>query len=106
MMRWPWTSCSRLDDALDQVAHLRTEVTRLSDALTRISRREVGLPEVPREPRPALQPMPQELREYISGFASASVQKAMRDTAYRQHAAGKPWADIIGSAMTEEEKVP
>jgi len=43
-MNWPWTSRARLEDALEQVAHLRAEVNRLTDSLTRINRREVGLP--------------------------------------------------------------
>ena len=102
-MKWPWTSIARLDDAMQQVAFLREANTKLTESLTRISRREVGLPEVPREARPPLEPMPPELAGYISEFANASVRKTMRDTALRQHAAGKSWAAIVADTMAEEE---
>ena len=102
-MKWPWTSRARLDDAMGQIAHLREENAKLVDNLTRIGRREVGLPEVPREPRPPMEPMPPELAAYIADFANASVRKTMRDTALRKHAAGKTWAAIIAETTTEEE---
>ena len=102
-MKWPWVSSARLADALEQVAHLRREVDRLTDALTRISRREAGMSEVPRDARPPMEPMPPELRHYIDGAATASSRREMMGTAYRQNAAGKPWAQIVAETMTEEE---
>jgi hypothetical protein len=89
---------------MGQIAHLRAEVDKLTESLVRISRREVGLPEVPREARLPLEPMPRDLAEYIRGFASTSVQKQMRDVAYREHAQGVPWATIIAKTVTEEDK--
>lgn len=103
-MRWPWIARARLDDAIGQIVHLRAEVDKLTDNLVRISRREAGLSETPRDPRPALKPMPPDLADYIRGFASSSVQKTMRDTAYRQHAAGKTWGEIVANTMIEEKK--
>lgn len=101
-MRWPWTSVARLDDAQAQVAYLKSEVAKLSEALTRISRREAGLPETPREAKPPMDPMPDELRHYIEGFAGMSVRKQMRDVAFRRRAQGTPWKVILSDTMTEE----
>ena len=105
--RWPWTSRARLDDALAEVAHLRVEVAKLTDALTRICRREVGLPEVPRQLRPPLEPMPQELHEHYKRYGDQRLAKAERDVAYRAHAQGKPWAQIVAEVTAQkEDEVP
>jgi hypothetical protein len=109
-MNWPWTSRARLDNALGQVDYLREQLSRASleyaavvAQLTRIGRREAGMPEVPREARPAMEPMPSDLRQYISGYANANVRREMMSAAYRQHAAGKPWSEIASKAMTPRE---
>lgn len=125
-MRWPWTSVARLDDAMramsalraeheasrdalraayaDEIAHLRSQVDRLTDHLTRIQRREAGMTETPRAPRPALEPMPRELHEYIAGIANGSLQKEIRDRCYRRHAKGEPWASIVQEIVQPTEE--
>jgi len=102
MLRWPWTSRARLDDAVEQIAHLRAEVNRLTDALTRINRREVGLPEVPRQPRPDIGEMPSELAKFIAGFENRSVRANMRQEAYLRRRQGAEWAEITRDAMKVE----
>jgi hypothetical protein len=125
-MRWPWTSVARLnselwyqenriavlqkqmDDRLavarEEIAWLREKNDHLTDQLVRIQRHQAGLHEVPKQPRPALEPMPVELREYVAGFANRSIQKAMRDAAYKRHAQGEPWDSIMEDAMREDEQ--
>lgn len=105
-MNWPWVSSARLDDALGQVAFLRAENTKLTDSLTRISRREVGLPEVPRAARPPTEPIPRDILEHCNSYASSSVCKLQRDTALRCHAQGESWESIRARLKTEEEEVP
>jgi len=102
-MTWPWTSVRRLTDALEQVAWLRAENARLVEQLTRIGRHQAGLSELPRVPRPALEPMPRDLLKHFNSFDSASIRKAQRDVALRRHAAGEPWATIMADAMPPEE---
>ena len=102
-LRWPWTSRARLDDALEQVAHLRAECAKLTEAMTRIGRREVGLPETPRQPRPAPEPIPEELERYIRGFENRSVRANMRQEALLRRVQGTPWAEITRDAMKVEE---
>lgn len=102
-MRWPWVSRLAYEAVVSERDHLRAETTRLTEAMTRISRREVGLPETPKEPRAPMTPMPKELADYIRGFAGQSIQKSMRDTAYRMAAAGRPWPEIQALTMAEEE---
>lgn len=109
MIRWPWTSAARLDyaqsrleDAFSQIGWLRRQNQSLTDQLVRVQRHQVGLHETPREPRPAIEPMPKPLHDYIKGFANKSIQKAMRDAAYKRHAQGEPWNDILEDTMRDE----
>jgi chromosome segregation ATPase len=124
-MRWPWTSLARLEserwhheqriselraqmlarieDADDEITWLREKNEHLTEQLVRIQRHQAGLHEVPKQPRPALEPMPVELREYVAGFANRSIQKAMRDAAYRRHSQGEPWASIMADAMADDQ---
>lgn len=103
---------ARLDDAREQVSYLRGELdgalltnARLMEQLTRISRREAGLPEVPREPRPirAEDPMPRPLREYILRFASQNMQRSLREQALKRHAQGASWEEILALVTKEDD---
>ena len=102
-MNWPWTSRARLDDALEQIAHLRAQVVTLTDALTRINRREVGLPEVPRPPKAAPEPIPDELERYIRGFDDPSARHRLRREALIRRTQGTPWDQITRDAMRPED---
>ena len=101
-MRFPWTSRARLGDALDQVAHLRAECAKLTEAMTRIGRREVGLPEAPRGARVEIGEIPAELARYIAGFESRSIRGAMRSEAFRRRQQGTSWEEIVSDAMKRE----
>jgi hypothetical protein len=113
-MIWPWVSRARFDDAAEQVRarlsdamgqveHLRAEVDRLTDALVRIGRSEAGLSEEPRQPRPAPEPMPDELVKYIAAFGNRTVRREMTAVAWRRHVRGTPWATIVAEVMAEEQ---
>lgn len=101
--RWPWTARGRLDDALEQVAHLRAQVDRLTDALTRIGRREVGLPEEPRQARAEMKPMPPELKSYIEGHANKGIRGMMMREAFRRHGKGETWEAIVADVIPRPE---
>jgi hypothetical protein len=124
-MRWPWTSLARMEserwyqenriselraqmlarieDADDEINWLREKNDHLTEQIVRIQRHQAGLHEIPKQPKPALEPMPKEVREYISGFGNPSIRKDMRDRAYRQHARGVPWSEIAETMLSEEE---
>ena len=106
MIRWPWTSRARLDDALEQVAFLRAENAQLTDTVTRMVRLEHGTTEMPRPPRAAPEQMPRELFEHIKGYGNRSIQKAMLEQAYRRRAAGESWDVIQADAMKHPEEAP
>lgn len=110
-MKWPWVSRLAYDAVVSERDHLRIQLNQMAldrasvvAQLTRISRREAGLPEIPREARPPLTPMPPELVEYIRGFAGQSLQKTMRDQAYIRNAKGESWESIMADVMREEEE--
>jgi len=102
-MRWPWVGRGRLDDALEQVAFLRAENARLSEALTRIGRHEAGMTEEPRAPRPVVEPMPESLKEHIAKWGSRDLRKQQTTEAYRRHVRGVPWTTIEADILAEEE---
>lgn len=124
-MRWPWVSAARLDAERAYQEHrfallqeqtefrilaanasidwLQRQNAQLTDQLVRIQRRQAGLHEVPKEPKPALEPMPRALREYIAGFANRSIQKAQRDAAYKRHSQGEPWSSIAADLMEDDQ---
>lgn len=95
--------------AFDAVAAERDRLAgqnaTLTEQLVRVVRREAGMPEVPRAARRKLEPMSETLREYIAGFASRSLQKAMRDSAYKEHASGTPWSEIEARITQPEEPI-
>lgn len=108
--RWPWTSITRLDDANDrlrdakeEIVHLRALNASLTEQLTRLSRHEAGLPEVPREPRPMQEPMPRDIRDYISGFQTDAIRRAATQTALRKHARGESWAKVKSDMIPKEQ---
>lgn len=109
-MSWPWVSRGRLEDAQERIRELREDLERereqvkeLQESIVRIGRRQAGMSEEPREPRPRLEPMPREIHEYIDGFANPSIRKQMRDQLYRRHGAGTGWGEMMAEIPREEE---
>lgn len=105
-MKWPWIARSAYDVVVDERDRLRAQNDRLTDHLTRVQRREAGMTETPRAPRPALEPMPRDLHDHIRGFASKALQRTQLEEAYRRHGRGEPWdsikADIMEPAQEDE----
>jgi hypothetical protein len=107
-MRWPWVSRLAYDTVAAERDWLRTDVERLQDALTRISRREVGLPEAPREVRPQVEPMPAELAQYVLGFANPETRRMAQRGLYEQRLKTGSWQRVMenvtrNAAQTEED---
>ena len=100
-MTWPWVSRRALDLALEERDRLRAQVDRLTDHLTRIERRQAGLPETPRKERPAPEAMPRELLRYIRGHASGPMRREMIRVARTRHLAGEDWQSIQDDVMGE-----
>ena len=110
-MKWPWVSRLAYDAVVSERDHLRIQLNQMAldrasvvAQLTRISRREAGLPETPKEARKPMEPMPPALVEYIRGFAGQSLQKSMRDQAFIRCAKGESWDSIMADVMSEEEE--
>lgn len=98
-MRWPWTSVRRLDDLRSERDWLRTQVADLTDQLTRLRRREEGLPEEPLKPRVRTEPMPADVRQYLDGLYPENMRKAIRDQVLRAASRGDSWETIRGQIM-------
>ena len=128
-MRWPWCSrelydeakeqvvelrersktmvmASRLDDAKDENAWLRARVEDLEDRIGRVDRFRSGMTETPRETLGReLKPMPDEFADYFDGLGTPSIQKELRDRAFKRHSRGEDWEDVMDDMMPllEEE---
>jgi len=87
----------------EQLTFLREQNERLVDSLTRMNRVERGMGEIPREPRPPMEPAPVELLEYWDSFGDPRTSKRLRDEAFRAHAKGKHWSVILMETFPNEE---
>lgn len=101
-MRWPWVSVARLDDAIEQVRYFRGRCEHLEEQVVRMRRHEAGMSELPRQPRPPVEKMPEELAQHIAKFLGKTTKKGMRDTAFKRHAGGEPWSSIMADMMPPE----
>lgn len=105
-MRFPRLPVSVLayDEVKAERDRLRAQVDSLMDSLLRISRHEVGMPEVERQARRLdVTPMPKELAEHFASFWNQPMAKMMRAQAYRRHGRGELWEQIMKDVMEPEE---
>jgi len=102
-MKWPWVSREMLETVIAERDWLRAQNTELLNHVKRIDRARQGLSEVPREPKPAIIQMPQELHAYFDGFSNKALARQSRNEAYRRHAAGLSWDTIMKEAFTPNE---
>ena len=106
-MKLPFVSRLAFDAVASERDHLRAEVNRLTDALTRIGRREVGLSEVPRGPRPEIGTMSDGLRQKIAGAGDRSIRHMMTREALLRRQRGESWEEIERDALKpQKEPVP
>jgi len=103
-MKWPLVSRRAYDVVLDENARLRAQVDGLIDHTCRIDRIEHGVGEVPRPPRPVYEPMPQEIRHYVDGWAAPSIRKATRDKLVARYKNGESWDSIKNSILEEQRE--
>ena len=121
-MRWPWIGrlaydalCADRDRLLATTVpmatftvlcaerdHLRGEVNRLVDHLTRLERWERGMPETVRPDRKPIEPMPNDIAEYVNGFGKQIRTQMTRDY-YRARARGETVENIRAVMLAEEQ---
>lgn len=113
-LRWPWMSVRLHEEIVgtwrETLAQLENERDRLReqndklvDHIVRVDRIEHGAPELPRQTRPANEPMPYELLEYINSCGDERMQKMQRDEAFRRHfKLGQPWQQVMDEVMPKE----
>ena len=102
MIHWPWVSRRAYDLLSVMHEQVVAQNTMLIADLTRIRRFESGLTEVRRPERATLEPMPQELYEYIKGWGTEATRRVQRAQAYRRHQHGEKWDDIVADMMAPD----
>jgi iron-sulfur cluster repair protein YtfE (RIC family) len=103
-MKWPWVSRLAYEILRDERDRLREQNDGLMEHLKRVDRVEHGMTELPREPKRVLEPMPQELVEFINEHASPHIRREMRNQAFkRYHSKGESWAQIMRDVMPRKD---
>lgn len=102
-MRWPWVSRFAYDTLAAERDRLREDNAKLLDHVTRIDRREHGLPETVRPEREPMDAMPESLKLKIERFEDSRIQTTQTREAYRRRAKGVPWATIEADFDKEGE---
>lgn len=92
-MNWPWVSRLAYENVRDERDRLREQNDTLVEHLTRVQRRESGMPEMPREKPKPVEPVPQSIRRLLDGF-SPQVKKQLELEARQEHTAGVDWSHI------------
>jgi hypothetical protein len=127
-MRWPWVSrraydqvVAERDRALEMIimetvskqahemlqaecARIVEQNDRLIEHLTRMDRLEHGVTEEPRLPRKQIPPMPNEIRDYIKGFASDQVRREIQRTAYMEYREAGDWEGVLNKLRRQEDE--
>ena len=91
-----------LRSQLDERDRLREQNDRLLEHLARMDRVEHGVSEQPRPAKPALEPMPDDLKRYIDGYANSSQRGELRKQANKRYRDGTPWSVIRREVMQSE----
>lgn len=122
-MRWPWCSRAMLDllmaerdrqvslltnerDSLrEELKGAREQMSKLTEHFTRIQRVENRMPEVPREAREEIEPMPSTLATYIGQWGSPKTQQMQVREARQRRQSGVPWA-IVERDLRLKEQAP
>ncbi len=100
-MMWFWVSRELLDEVKADRDYLREQLGARNDHLTRVARKGAGMPELPRQQEEEVEPMPNEVREMIRGFADPTVQATLMEDAYRARRIGESW-DAIREQLAED----
>lgn len=121
MRWWPWTSVARLEDvrtlAAERLADAQSEIDwlrgrmhvleernrELTDQVTRIARRDRGMPEEPRQPREKPEEMPSQLSDYFDGIYPENIGTGLRNAALARRKKGETWESIVERYMPAEE---
>lgn len=92
-MTWPWVSRLAYETIRDERDRLRTQNDTLVEHLTRVQRREAGMPELPRQRAEPPEPIPAEVTRLLDGF-SPEIKKQLELEARQARRNGKPWNSI------------
>jgi len=94
-MKLPWVARSAFDLLLDERNRLRGQNDELLDSVTRVRRKEAGMPESSVRQRDVVEDLPPEVVRYIMGFESEIMQHGVEEDVRRARKNGTPWSEII-----------
>lgn len=108
-MKLPWVSRAHLEAAEararvaeESVVWYRSQVESLQEQLTRVVRARNGLTERPAPERPKREPMPRELREFLTEFDDELTRQDLRERAERLHRADGVGWDVILATLKRD----
>ena len=78
-MKWPFISRTAYDLLINERDRMREQVDDLQDHVQRITRRQEGMTESPREAKRSIEAIPPELEAIIMRFGSEQTRTDMRN---------------------------
>ena len=103
-----WVSRAAFDLVVSERDRLRKQNDELLDSVTRIRRKESGMPENHVRKRDLDEDLPPEVFRYIRGFDSEIMQANVEEDVRRARRTGTSWAEIVDILKhdMEEDGVP
>ena len=94
-MKWPFISRTAYDLLINERDRMREQVDDLQDHVQRITRRQEGMTESPREAKRPIEAIPPELEAIIMRFGSEQTRTDMRNQArISRHRDARAWSEI------------
>lgn len=100
-MRWPWVSRLALELVSQQRDRLEAEnsvlakrVAELTDAITRMQRFNLGMPETPRKPAPPPEPMPEDIQALVMAAGDPRIRAMQIQAAYHYRERYGSWQRV------------
>ena len=103
-MQFPLVGRTAFNLLLDERDRLRGQNDELLGSLTRIRRKESGMPEEHARRRSIDEDIPPEVFRYISGFDSEIMQATIEEDVRRARTNGTPWKEIIEILENDSEE--
>jgi len=94
-MRLPWVGRTAFNLLIDERDRLREQNDQLLDSVTRVKRKEAGMPESHVRKRDLDEDLPPEVFRFIRGCESEVMQAAVEEDVRRARKSGTSWAEIV-----------
>ena len=104
-MKWPWVSRVAFELVVDERDRLRKQNDEMLDSVTRVRRKEAGMPEDHARRRDLDEDLPPEVFRYIRGFENEIMQASVEEDVRRSRKAGTSWEEIVNILGMDDAEI-